>query len=264
MKIIKKLFNLKNRTALLTGASGHLAEKISLILADLGANLILVSRKKKYKNNFDKKLSKLYPEIKIKKIICNLSKEKNRQSLIKKLNKLKINILINNATYKEKNFINYATKFNKQSIKKWKDSLEINLIAAFHLTQGLEKNLIKSGHATIINISSIYGVFRPNWKLYKGTNMGNSSAYAAAKGGLIQLTKWLSSTLAPNIRVNCISPGGIIRNQPQKFIEAYKKNTLLNRMATEEDFMGAISYLASDASSYVTGQNIIVDGGWGN
>ena len=131
------------------------------------------------------------------------------------------------------------------------------------MTQGLE-NLIKSGHATIINISSIYGVFRPNWKLYQGTNMGNSSAYAAAKGGLIQLTKWLSSTLAPNIRVNCISPGGIIRNQPKKFIEAYKKNTLLNRMATEDDFMGAISYLASDASSYVTGQNIIVDGGWGN
>lgn len=103
----------------------------------------------------------------------------------------------------------------------------------------------------------------PDWKIYKGTKIGNSSAYASAKGGLIQLTKWMSSTLAPKVRVNSISPGGIIRNQPKKFINSYKNKILLRRMATEEDFMGIIAYLASDASSYVTGQNIIIDGGWG-
>tara|TARA_Y100000294_G_scaffold176143_1_gene197811 strand:+ start:2959 stop:3753 length:795 start_codon:yes stop_codon:yes gene_type:complete len=264
MNILKNLCSLKNRTAVITGASGYLAEKISLILADLGANLILISRSRNYKNNYDQKLISLYPNIKIKKMICDLSSEKNRNNLIKKLNKEKINILINNATYKENNLKGYASKFKKQNLKKWRSSLEVNLICAFHLSQGLHKNLISSGNASIINISSIYGVYRPDWKIYKGTNIGNSSAYASAKGGLIQLTKWMSSTLAPKVRVNCISPGGIFRNQPKKFINSYKSKTLLGRMAKEEDFMGIIAYLASDASSYVTGQNIIIDGGWGN
>ncbi len=264
MNILKNLYNLKNRTAVITGASGHLAEKISLILADLGANLILVSRSHSYQNKYDKKLAYLYPNIKIKKIICDLSSKKSRNFLIKKLNKEKISILINNATYKENNLVGYASKFKKQNLNKWKSSLEVNLISVFHLSQGLYKNLTNSGNATIINISSIYGVYKPDWKIYKGTNLGNSSAYASAKGGLIQLTKWMSSTLAPKVRVNCISPGGIIRGQPKKFINSYKNKTLLGRMAKEEDFMGIIAYLASDASSYVTGQNIIIDGGWGN
>ena len=264
MKILKNLYNLKNRTVVLTGASGNLAEKISLILADLGANLILISRRKKFKNDYDKKLKILYPDLKLKKIICDLSKEKNRTSLIKKLNKENINILINNATFKENNLNGYASNFKKQNLKKWKSSLEINLICAFHLSQGLHHNLINSGKGSIINIASIYGIYSPDWNIYKGTNMGNSSAYASAKAGLIQLTKWLSSTLAPNVRVNSISPGGIFRKQHKKFVSSYKKRTLLRRMAKEEDLMGIIAYLASDASSYVTGQNIIVDGGWGN
>ncbi len=264
MKILKKLYNLKNRTVVLTGAGGNLAEKISLILADLGANLILISRRNKLKNNYDKKLNLAYPNIKIKKIICNLSSEKSRKNLIKKLNKEKIDILINNATFKDNNLVAYASNFKKQNLKKWKLSLEINLICAFHLSQGLYKKLKQSGNGSIINISSIYGVYSPDWKIYKGTNLGNSSAYASAKAGLIQLTKWLSSTLAPNIRVNSISPGGIFRDQPKKFVKAYNNRTLLGRMATEDDLMGIIAYLASDASSYVTGQNIIIDGGWGN
>ena len=145
-----------------------------------------------------------------------------------------------------------------------KSSLEINLICAFHLSQGLHRNLKNSGKGSIINIASIYGLYSPNFSIYKGTKLGNSSAYASAKAGLIQLTKWLSSSLAPQIRVNSISPGGILRGQPKKFVNAYKKMTLLGRMAKEEDLMGIIAYLASDASKYVTGQNIIVDGGWGN
>ena len=92
--------------------------------------------------------------------------------------------------------------------------------------------------------------------------MGNPAAYAASKGGLLQLTRWLSTVLAPHIRVNSISPGGVWRNQPEQFCKRYKKKTPLQRMATEEDLKGAVVYLASDLSLYVTGQNIIVDGGW--
>ena len=92
--------------------------------------------------------------------------------------------------------------------------------------------------------------------------MANPASYAAAKAGLIQFTKWLSKTVGPSIRVNSISPGGIYRKQPRKFVNAYVKKTSLKRMAKESDFDGII-LLLSDASNYITGQNIIVDGGWG-
>jgi NAD(P)-dependent dehydrogenase (short-subunit alcohol dehydrogenase family) len=99
--------------------------------------------------------------------------------------------------------------------------------------------------------------------LYEGTAMGNPAAYAASKGGLLQLTRWLATTVAPQVRVNSISPGGVWRNQPESFVERYKARTPLARMATEDDFRGAIAFLASDLSGYVTGQDLAVDGGWG-
>ena len=92
--------------------------------------------------------------------------------------------------------------------------------------------------------------------------MANPAAYAVSKGGLIQFTRWLSTTISKNIRVNSISPGGVLRNQPQNFINRYESKTPLGRMANEEDFKGIIAYLASDMSLYVTGQNIVIDGGW--
>ena len=93
--------------------------------------------------------------------------------------------------------------------------------------------------------------------------MSNPAAYAASKGGLIQLTRWLATTISPRVRVNVISPGGISRNQPKEFVQRYEAKTPLGRMANEEDLRGAIAYLASDMSKYVTGLNMIIDGGWG-
>ena len=98
--------------------------------------------------------------------------------------------------------------------------------------------------------------------LYDGTAMGNPAAYAASKGGLIQATRWLSAVLAPDVRVNCMSPGGVLRGQPDSFVRAYEKRTPMGRMAEEDDMKGAIAFLASDLSKYVTGQHIAIDGGW--
>jgi NAD(P)-dependent dehydrogenase (short-subunit alcohol dehydrogenase family) len=92
--------------------------------------------------------------------------------------------------------------------------------------------------------------------------MGNPAAYAASKGGLIQLSRWLATTLAPSIRVNCISPGGVLRDQPEIFVKRYEAHTPLGRMATEDDLRGAIAYLATDLSAYCTGHDLVVDGGW--
>jgi NAD(P)-dependent dehydrogenase (short-subunit alcohol dehydrogenase family) len=120
-----------------------------------------------------------------------------------------------------------------------------------------------SKNPSIINIASIYGSHAPDWKIYEGTDMSNPAAYAVSKAGLIQLTRWLATTVSPEIRVNAISPGGIVRNQPKKFIESYSEKTPLRRMATEEDMVGALIFLAADLSLYVTGQVLAVDGGWG-
>ena len=112
------------------------------------------------------------------------------------------------------------------------------------------------------NIGSIYGDLGPDWRIYEGTQLANPAAYSASKGGLIQLTRWLATTIAPKIRVNTISPGGIYRGQPKDFVERYASKTPLGRMATEDDIRGAIGYLSSDLSRYVTGQNLKIDGGW--
>ena len=102
----------------------------------------------------------------------------------------------------------------------------------------------------------------PDFSLYEGTQMANPAAYGASKGGLDQLTRYLATALAPRVRVNTLSPGGIARQQPAVFAERYAARTPLGRMGTEEDVKGAIAFLASDASAYVTGQSVFVDGGW--
>ena len=156
----------------------------------------------------------------------------------------------------------WVTSFEKQSPDTWRRALEVNLTAPFVLVQSCLDALRSSSHGSIINIGSTYGVGGAVMSLYEGTSMGNPAAYAASKGGLIQFTRWLSTVLAPQIRVNSISPGGIWREQPDSFHQRYVERTPLGRMANEEDFKGIIAYLASDASAYVTGQNIMVDGGW--
>jgi len=98
--------------------------------------------------------------------------------------------------------------------------------------------------------------------LYEGTKMANPAGYNASKGGLLQLTRYLATIMAPKIRVNAISPGGVWRNQPESFKRRYEKRTPLRRMACEEDMKGAVAYLAGDLSAYVTGHNLVVDGGW--
>ena len=152
--------------------------------------------------------------------------------------------------------------FEQQLPDTWRKALEVNLTAPFILAQVCSQVLAESGCGSIINISSIYGMRGPNMSFYEDTEMGIPVAYAASKGGFLQFTRFLSSVLAPDIRANAITLGGIERGQPEAFQKRYVARTPLKRMAREEDVKGAAVYLASDLSSYVTGQNIVVDGGW--
>jgi NAD(P)-dependent dehydrogenase (short-subunit alcohol dehydrogenase family) len=156
----------------------------------------------------------------------------------------------------------WSTSFEQQTLGPWARSLEVNLTAPFHLTQLLMPLLKEAPSPSIVSIGSIYGILGPDWGLYEGLEMGNPAGYAASKGGMIQLTRWLATTLAPHIRANSVSPGGIERLQPKEFVDAYVAKTPLRRMASEDDLIGTVAFLLSDASAYITGQNIAVDGGF--
>ena len=265
MRSIKELSNLQGRRALITGATGGLGKVIADTLAELGADLVLVDRPGSDFDRLSESLIKRWG-VKIEIQICDLEQEVRRTELLTRLNDScsGLNILINNAAFVGTSDIQgWSAPFEQQTVETWRRALEVNLTAIFHLSQGLTPLLKVAEGANIINMASIYGMYGPDWNLYQGTSMSNPAAYGAAKGGLIQFTRWLATTIAPKIRVNAISPGGIYRNQPQNFVDRYKAKTPLRRMGTEEDFRGVIAYLASDMSKYVTGQNLLVDGGWG-
>jgi NAD(P)-dependent dehydrogenase (short-subunit alcohol dehydrogenase family) len=264
MRSIQKMMNLEGKRALITGANGYIGREIAKTIAELGGDLVLVDTPSSSYDELFKVLEKSF-NINIECIDCNLEDEASREELITNISKQAkpLNILINNAAFVGTSDLDgWISNFKDQSIDTWRRALEVNLTSTFHLSKGLSEKIKTSKFGSIINIGSTYGVVGPNYSLYEGTSMGNPAAYAASKGGLIQLSKWLSTTLAPEIRVNSISPGGVFRNQPKSFVEKYENLTPLKRMATEEDFKGSIAYLASELSAYVTGQNIIVDGGW--
>jgi NAD(P)-dependent dehydrogenase (short-subunit alcohol dehydrogenase family) len=147
----------------------------------------------------------------IESIDCDLENEDSRNNLIERVIESNVNldILINNAAFVGgSNLEGWVEEFGKQSVETWNRALEVNLTAPFHLCQAFTPLLRKRKVGSIISIGSIYGLSAPDYSLYKGTSMGNPAGYSASKGGLIQLTKWLSSTIEPDIRVNSISPGG--------------------------------------------------------
>ncbi len=266
MSTVQELMNLKGRRALITGAAGGLGSVMAHTLAELGADLILVDRPG---TDFEPLVASLQMSWggQVWHYHCDLEQNDQRLELlglIQSEHKL-LNVLINNAAFVGATDLKgWVTSFEEQTVETWRRALEVNLTAPFHLCQGLAPLLKRSPGASIINIGSIHGEYGPDWRLYEHTAMGNPAAYGASKGGLNQLTRWLATTLAPDIRVNVISPGGVFRNQPDVFVERYESRTPLKRMANEDDFRGATAYLASDMSSYVSGQVLSVDGGWGS
>lgn len=264
MTTIKTLMNLRGRRALITGAAGGLGQIMAQTLAELGADLVLLDRENTHLPELAKSLSNdWHVEIVIK--YCDLELQEQRDALITEIiQEDKLDILINNAAFVgTSGLAGWAVPFAEQTIETWRRAMEVNLTAVFHLCQGMAPLLKASGQGCIINIGSIYGEFGPDWSLYDGTAMSNPAAYAASKGGLLQLTRWLATTLAPEIRVNAVSPGGIARGQATEFVKRYEAKTPLNRMAIEDDFRGVVAFLASNMSLYMTGNNISVDGGWG-
>jgi NAD(P)-dependent dehydrogenase (short-subunit alcohol dehydrogenase family) len=265
MRTVNKLMDLSGRVALITGGAGHLGRAMADALAELGALIAIVDRTEEGCLSTVEWLAQRHPAPALP-FVVDLEDELAVIALPSQVAEALggLDILVNCAAFVGTSGLEgWGVPFENQSVDTWRRAMEVNLTAVFALTQSAAPLLKSKGHGSIINISSIYGVHGPDLSLYQGTEMNNPAAYAASKGGLLQFTRWCSTVLAPEIRVNAIIPGGVFRGQDEKFVERYVEKTPLKRMAKEEDFKGAVSFLASDLSAYVTGQNIVVDGGWG-
>jgi NAD(P)-dependent dehydrogenase (short-subunit alcohol dehydrogenase family) len=257
-----ELANLEGRVLAITGAAGHLGRAVAKAVLESGGAVALVDRGGEPLDDAAEQLTKLGP---CEPFAVDLALDEDRAGLPARIGARfgRLDVLVNNAAFVGDSALQgWVVPFADQRIDTWRRALEVNLTAPFHLVQLLHPMLADSGRGAVVNVGSLYGVLGPDMSLYEGTSMGNPAAYAASKGGLVQLTRWLATTLAPDIRVNCVSPGGIARGQPEAFVEKYVRRTPLGRMGIEEDLVGAVVYFASDLSRYVTGQNLMVDGGF--
>jgi len=256
--------DLSGRVALITGGAGHIGRAMAGALAETGANIVLVDIHQESLNKAVKQITSNY-DVEVLPLLINMEHEQEVKSVSQSVEERfgRLDIVINNAAFVgDSGLTGWICEFEQQEVDTWRRALEVNLTAPFTLVQSCAELLKKSPAASVINVGSIYGIVGPDMSLYTDTSMGNPAAYAASKGGLIQMTRWLGTVMAPQVRVNTITPGGVARNQPKSFTDKFIERTPLKRMAIEEDFKGAAIYLASDLSAYVTGQNIIVDGGW--
>jgi NAD(P)-dependent dehydrogenase (short-subunit alcohol dehydrogenase family) len=240
---------LKNKIIIVTGGNGLLGKSIIKRLTLEGA--FCINFEINHKTNED--LSQVYCDI------TNVESIDNALGLVI-LKYSKIDGLINNAYPRTKD---WGNKFEEIEINSWKNNLDWQLNSYFYITQKVlvQMELQKSG--SIVNMASIYGVVGADFSVYEGTTMTMPAAYSAIKGALINFTRYLASYFGPKqIRVNAVSPGGIYDNQNELFVQNYSKKVPMRRLGTPEDISPTVAFLLSDDAKYITGQNIIIDGGW--
>lgn len=259
-----ELMDLSGRVALVMGGAGHIGGMICDTLGELGAAVVCADIDATRGAGLVDDLRAAGRRATF--VTCDMADERAVRSLVDGAVGLhgRLDILVHAAGFvNQGNTKGYATTFEQQTMEPWRKAMDVNLASAFVAVQQAAGPLRVSGHGAVVLFGSIYGMGGPDMRLYEGQEgVGNAPAYAASKGAVIQLARWLATTLAPDIRVNTVTPGGIERGQGEAFVRRYVERTPMRRMGREEDLKGAVAYLASDLSRYVTGHNLVVDGGW--
>jgi NAD(P)-dependent dehydrogenase (short-subunit alcohol dehydrogenase family) len=256
------LFSLKGKTALVTGGAGYLGSEISYTLAELGANVVIASRDRaKCQARCNQIVEDVDHPIKTLALELDLLDKSSILSCIEEVHKHfeAIDILVNNAWSGNKN------SWESIGDKDWEYDINMSLNSVFRITKAAFEDLKKT-QGVILNVASMYGHIGPDYRIYDGEQFANPPSYGAAKAGVLQFTRYLASFLSPHkIRVNALSPGAYPHPETQKhqdFIERLGSKNPMNRIGFPHEIKGAVALLCSCAGSYITGQNICVDGGW--
>lgn len=253
---------LGEKNIIIIGALGLLGKNFCNAVLHEGANLLLVDINEEIGKNFGDNLSEKFPKSQIYYSNANIN---NRDSLLNLFSVAKnyfgsVDSIVNTAYPRNKN---YGRKLFDVEYEDFCENLSLNLGGYFLVTQVASEFFIKQGYGNIINISSIYGVIAPKFEVYDNTTMTMPVEYAVIKSGLIHLTKYFAKYLkSKNIRINCISPGGIFDNQSKEFIQEYKKLCINKGMLNAEDIIGGLIFLLSTESEFINGQNLIIDDGF--
>lgn len=265
----RPLFELKGKTALVTGGAGFLGQHFSSGLAEFGANVAIVDldlgRCREEANQLEKDHG-----IRAEGYRCDVSDPESVKKLTKEVSEKfgAIDILLNNAASKSRDLDAFFAPFEKYSLEQWREIMSVNIDGMFLVAQAVGERMAKSGRGgSIIQTSSIYGIMASDKRIYEGSfylgrQISNPAVYSASKAAVVGLTRYLAAYWADKkIRVNALVPGGVESGQNEIFKQKYSTRIPMGRMARPQEMVGAVLWLASDASSYVTGQNINVDGG---
>lgn len=262
------LFSLKDKVAIVTGALGLIGKYHCKALANAGATVVAGDIDKKATEEFAHELG--HDSIGgLLDITDEVNVVNTRNHIMKKYGR--IDILVNNAAINDMIENPQAaleeSKFENCSAAMFEKSLRVNITGSVICSKVFGSEMVKAGKGSIVNIASTYGMVGPDQSIYKDEN-GNqmfykSASYPVSKGAIINFTRFLAAYWgSKGVRVNTLSPGGVENSQDEYFIKNYSARTPLGKMAAPSDYMGALIFLASDASAYMTGSNLVVDGGW--
>lgn len=253
---VKTLFSLEGKVAIVTGGAGNYGKCIVEGLAEAGGTVIIASR------NMDKNQEVSAQFCSRGLDVHSMQVDQGSHESILKL-KEEIMVKFGRLDVFVNNSVSRPMKSYYDSIENFAESMRINATGAMDILREIAELMKSNGGGSIINIASMMGMFGPDLSNYEGTNMGFPSPdYFFHRAGLINLTRYLARIYAgENVRVNCVSPGGLFNNQPERFFQNYTKKVPFGRMANNDDIKGVMVLLASDAGAYINGENILMDGG---
>lgn len=265
----RDLFSLKGETAVVTGGTGILGRRFCAGLAEFGAHVAAVDLDEQEAAQFARELTEIYG-VRCMALACDVSLPDEVQAMVEKVVREfgEIHILHNNAATKTDDPAFFFAPFEEYSLKEWRKVVAVNLDGMFLTAQAVGNQMIRQGKGgSIIQTSSIYGILAPDQRIYEGSHylgreINTPAVYSASKAAVVGLSKYLASYWANKaIRVNTLVPGGNESGQNETFQRNYSARVPLGRMCRPDELVAAFVFLASDASSYVTGQSFVIDGG---
>lgn len=263
------LFRLQDKVAIVTGGAGILGSAFCRALCELGAIVACVDVHEESLNKVVENIGQDHGHEKIFGYLCDVADASAVQDtvddIIDKFSK--VDILLNNAATKTKDLTTFFAPFNEYSLEVWREVMAVNLDGMFLMAQAVGKHMVERKEGTIVQTASIYSLMAPDHRIYEGSHylgmeINTPAVYTTSKAGVIGLTKHLSTLWAQHgVRVNALCPGGVSSGQNALFDKKYSARIPMGRMAKEIDIIGPMLFLASRASSYLTGQVIFADGG---